>query len=141
MRLRIIIEVVDETRKGTRRRREIDVPDRVINVHKALCEGRRELRALVADDVMSAALKSVSGQQVDTEALSEALAGPSSGSHQQPLSGHNKLESFLGLDVIEHMDNLDSRGVQMVEQAPKTKDDTVQGMKWGALGWGVDKRR
>ena len=146
MKLRIIVEVVDEkARKGTRRSREIDIPGRVLNVHKALCESRRDLRAFVAADVMSAAIGVVLGQQNPMESLNEALLAPSSPVQSpqsqrggQPVTGggHSKLESFLGLDVIQHMDGLEV----MVEshtpvQAPAPKP-VINGMQWGAVGFG-----
>lgn len=168
MKLRVIVEVVDETtRKGTRRRREVEIPARVLNIHKALCEDRRDLRAFVANDVMSGALSAISGQQTATEALSEALlTEPSSASQPQPPRNgqpapqpapqrHNKVESFLGLDVIEHMDGMDSRAADMerAQQAqaaanaaaagapPPPPANMVNGVEWGSVGWGPDRGR
>lgn len=152
MKLRIIVEVVDDkTRKGTRRRREIEIPGRVLNVHKALCESRRDLRAFVADDVMSAAIGAVSSQQTPMESLNEALLAPSSPVQSPQLAqpspqsgrapakggGHNKLESFLGLDVIDHMDGMEA----MVEShaPPQQQPPKINGMVWGAVGYGPDR--
>jgi len=162
MKLRIIVEVVDpQTRKGTRRRREVEIPARILNVHKALCESRRDLRAFVADDVMSAAIGAVSSQQSVTEALSEALlTEPSPRSQSQPVQVSaprgappkrqlNKIESFLGLDVIEHMDGIDSRSKD-VERAQKAQQAAALAaagvpqepeMEWGSIGWGPDRGR
>ena len=161
MKLRIIVEVVDEkTRKGTRRRREVEIPKRILNVHKALCESRGDLRAFVADDVMSGALATVSGQQNTTEALEQALLmEPSPPSRpqqpQQPRGGppqpaqpsHSKIESFLGLDVIQHMDGMEAQATQAERaqeaqaaaamaaagQAPEPK------FEWGSIGYGPDR--
>jgi hypothetical protein len=43
---------------------------------------------------------------------------------QAQSSQYNKMESFLGLDVISHMDAMET----------KNPDDS-----WGAVGWGPDK--
>lgn len=159
MKLRIIVEVVDEkTRKGTRRRREVEIPGRILNVHKALCESRRDLRAFVADDVMSAAIGSVSSQQSTVDGLSEALlTEPSPQRQSQPIqvtqnrapqrTTHNKVESFLGLDVIEHMDGLDSRAKDMerAQEAQAAAHAAAAGLppeskfEWGAIGYGPDR--
>jgi hypothetical protein len=159
VKLRVIVEVVDETtRKGTRRRREVEIPARVLNIHSALCESSGDLRAFVANDVMSGALSAISGQQTATEALNEALLTEPSPAPapQTPRNGrpapkrHNKVESFLGLDVIEHMDGLDSRAAQM-ERARKAQEAALASaagapppepeMEWGVVGWGPDKGR
>src|SRR5210317_113047 len=108
MKLRVIVEVVDEeNRKGTRRKREVEISERVINMNKALCESRKQLRAFLADDVMSKALKAVSTQQDATESFNEALVETDETGQRPSGSKHSKLDEFLGLDVIQHMDKVE----------------------------------
>jgi len=132
MRLRVVVEVLDEeTGKGTRRRREMEIPPRVLNVHKVLCESRKELRGLLADDVVSGALATVSNPHA-TDELGEAMLAeekPARSPSRSPRR-QSKMDSFLGLDVIEHMDKLESGGPQ---SAPE--------QDWGAVGWSPDKGR
>jgi hypothetical protein len=164
MKLRIIVEVVDEeTSKGTRRRREIEIPKRVLNINKTLCESRRDLRAFVADDVMSGALGTILGQQSGTDRLGEALlmepspqSQPSSQSQPQPHGGSpqpipqkapSKIESFLGLDVIEHMDGVEAQvtRAEQVQEAQTQAQMIAAGQapppkfEWGSLGFGPDR--
>jgi hypothetical protein len=139
MRLRVTVEVLDEEAgKKTRRRKEIEVPPRVLNVNKALCETRMELRRFVANDVMSAALASMISVQAPTQALEEAMRQPASqgGEAARGAKGMNKLESFLGLDVINHMDKLDGPSTK---QQPPLTPDKLSG--WEALGFGGDESR
>jgi len=147
MKLRVIVEVVDEkTCKGTRRRREVKIPDSVLNIHKVLCESRKDLRALVADDVISAAIKTVSSSQNTTEAMQQAFLSepsPTPNSVQEQTSSqhskkrtHNKIDSFLGLDVIEHMDGIDS---VVASHQPKSQPPVINGMVWGPVGFGPDR--
>lgn len=150
MRLRVIVEVVDdETRSGTRRRKEVEVPSRVLNVHKVLCESRKELRAFVADDVMSSALSAVMGRQNNVDALSEALSPePIRGNaHGQTSSrkGASKVEALLGLDVIEHMDGLDNqtKRYEANQEAQAISEGATPAPKfeWGHIGFGPDRGR
>jgi hypothetical protein len=152
MKLRVIVEVIDErTHKGTRRRREVEVPGRVLNAHKVLCESRRDLRAFVADDVMSGALAAISGQRGTTEALDSALLSepapaPVRVNSQAPTKrSHNKVESFLGLDVIEHMDSIDHHANAMEKaqenQAAAAGHPPPPKFEWGPIGYGPDRGR
>jgi hypothetical protein len=120
VKLRVTVEVLDEeTGKGSRRRRELEVPPAVLNVHEALCEDQQELRKFVADDVLSAALGAVAAPQSSARALDEQL----------------RAESMLGLDVIDHMDSLERPSQQQQPVSPSSK--TLPG--WGAIGFDNDK--
>lgn len=137
MKLRVTVEVLDEeTGKWSRRRRELEVPPGVLNVHKALCENRRALRKFVADDVLSAALGAVAAPQSSARALDEQLRATEPGKSFGVSGGGkpSKLESMLGLDVIDHMDRLERPSQQhSASLSPKTLSG------WGAIGFGDDK--
>jgi hypothetical protein len=138
VKLRVTVEVLDEeTGKGSRRRRELEVPPAVLNVHEVLCEDQQELRKFVADDVLSAALGAVAAPQSSARALDEQLRATEPGSGLGSSGGRraSKLESMLGLDVIDHMDSLERPSQQQQPVSPSSK--TLPG--WGAIGFDNDK--
>jgi len=101
MKLRVIVEVVDG-QHGVRRRKEIEIPDRVLKDHGVLCESRDDLQRFVAEDVLSNAIGTILKPQGTTEAMDKAIRdGGTPGA-----SGSNKLGEMLGLDIIDHMDNV-----------------------------------
>jgi len=142
MKLRVIVEVVDEaSRKGTRRRKEIEIPERIINVNKVLCESRKELREFLADDVMSQALRTVSIQQNATDKFSEALSEDVSPQREGGDVKSSKLDDFLGLSVIQNIDKLElsqkgSQNGPTLGVPLKEKE-----FNWGKIGFGPDKER
>ena len=94
MKLRVVVEVVDE-QKGVRRKKDILIPKNTIKTYSILSENRDQIRSLIADDIISNIVRHLMNRP---ERLDEAVKG---GSSEQYFS---KINDLLGLDIIDHMD-------------------------------------
>jgi len=106
VRVRILVEVIGDDGRTVRKQSAIIVPPAVVKTNSVVCESQDDILRFVLDDVVSSALGAVSRPQSPQVALEEALlkGGGASGSGEP-----NKLEAMLGLDLIDHMDGIDSR--------------------------------
>jgi len=124
VKVRVIVEVVDEkTKRGVRRRRTIKPNERALKSFRALCESTDELITMIADDVAVRAVESIERPESTMNAATfgalDEVSGPSE-RQQSPVAQKQtkKVDDFLRLDLIEHMDGLDNmsqlRAQQMV---------------------------
>jgi hypothetical protein len=104
--VRILVEVVGDSGRRVRKQKGIEVHPAVLREHMVVCEGEDELLSFVLDGVVSSALEPVSRAKPTAEALEEAIA---TGGPTREGGGKSKLDSMLGLDIIEHMDGLEAR--------------------------------
>lgn len=105
MRVRILVEVVDDDGECVRKQTSAQVSDGVLRAHKVVCESRSDLLGFVLRDVVSSALGAVASPKAPQAALEEAISGRGPAGRREGGSP-NKLEKMLGLDIIEHMDKL-----------------------------------
>ena len=104
MRVRILVEVIDDDGRRMRKQSSTIVPPGVVKTHSVVSESEDDLLRFILNDVVSSGLGAVSRPQAPQQALEEALVrGSSSGGSGQS----NKLEKMLGLDIIDHMDAME----------------------------------
>lgn len=123
MRVRVLVEVIDDNGQKIRKQSSTTVPPAVVKTHGVVSESREDLLRFVLNDVVSSALGAVSRPQAPQQALEEAIMG-GGGSGVRGTGKPNKLEEMLGLDIIEHMDGIDQR--QGGRQRQKTPADLVR---------------
>ena len=123
MRVRVLVEVVDDDGQRIRKQSSTTVPPAIVKTHSVVSESREDLLRFVLNDVVSSALGAVSRPQAPQQALEEAITGRGSGARGAPGKA-NKLEEMLGLDIIEHMDGLEQR--QGGGQRQRTPADLVR---------------
>lgn len=107
MKVRILVEVSERGGKA-RRIKQVEVSKRAVKLAEAVCPGP-EVMAFIADDVMSAAMRSVEERAQPQMALDLKAKAPSVDDHGKP-TGRTMLEDDLGLDVIEQMLRKDGAG-------------------------------
>jgi hypothetical protein len=109
MRVRILVEVVDDDGECVRKQTSAQVSEGILGAHKVVCESRSDLLGFVLQDVVSSAIAAVASPQAPKAALEEAISGRGPSGRREG-GESNKLEKMLGLDIIERMDRMESRG-------------------------------
>jgi len=124
MRVRVLVEVIDDDGRRLRKQSSTEVPPAVVKTHRVVSESHDDLLRFVLNDVVSSALGAVSRPQAPQQALEEAIKTGGSRASRGAPGKANKLDEMLGLDIIEHMDGMEQR--QGGGQRPKTPADLAR---------------
>jgi len=112
MKVRILVEVVEDGRTVARKMRQSTVPPKTVKLYEAMND--ENVHSFIAEDVISGALKVFHGAQASAGHEAVMNQKPATDSQGKP-TGRTVMEESLGLDIIDHMLKKDGAGVQ---QAP-----------------------
>jgi hypothetical protein len=128
MKLRIMVEVTHQG-KTERKLSSVEVPEKTLKLHAMLCEDASDLRANIAADVMANAMSAVSGPAARKLSPGAMDGPPKSGPGASAMD--KKMAETLGLDLLEHMDQVDGRAPMGQGGAPGP----------GPIGYGSGRRQ
>ena len=109
MKVRVMVEVIENGRTVARKMRQTEVSGRATKLYEMM--GTDDINDFIAEDVISGALKAV--QDAASGKGTEAILNSQPAVDEQGNDkGMTKLDEALGLDIMDHMLKKDGAGAQ-----------------------------